>query len=112
MTSDSGLRLDNLRDEQTARSDIKRDTDALDRWRYGAEMRELVRAKLKAKAALDAAYMVNVADKSEDERIDLELECRRLFLAWDAACSAIYAFERSQVSIIPPIGDGEGPGIK
>jgi len=33
MTSDSGLSLENLRAEQTARDQIKRDTDALDRWR-------------------------------------------------------------------------------
>lgn len=58
-------------------------------------VRNLVRAKLQAKAAWDCFCMKNIANRSEDEKIDDELESLRLCRALNAAEDALYAATRA-----------------
>lgn len=57
--------------------------------RSEAEVRELARAKIKALEAYEALGFGNVADMTEEQRIDLEIKRARL---WAEVCKADAAF--------------------
>lgn len=65
---------------------------AADSQRTEAEVRELARAKIRAKAAYDAfaATAINF-DATEEQKIDVELEGKRLWNIYYAASLALTA---------------------
>ena len=61
-------------------------------------LRALLRTKLLAWDAVTNLGMRNVANLTEDQRIDLEFERRALWKTYEAACLAIHEYERKQVA--------------
>ncbi len=59
--------------------------------RTEAEVRELARTKIRAKAAWDAFLSLNAAGLTEEQQIDRELESQRLHKAYYDASLALTA---------------------
>lgn len=59
------------------------------------KLRELVRAKIRARDAYDRQAMTNVANLTEDQRVDLEIERQGLMRAMFAAEDAVHAYLRA-----------------